>query len=64
MILFCGIVIDLCIHMCNVYFSKAPKQPSGAGSLNVVYSIRYGTDDGYYSTVSYYNYSHSEGDQL
>ena len=48
------------MHACT----QAPKRPSDTS--NIMYRIRYGTADNldYYSTTNYYNFSHSEGDQL
>lgn len=45
---------------------QAPKRPSGMLTSSIIYMIRYGTVENldYYSTVSYYNSSHSVGDQL
>ncbi len=49
-----------------VYF-QAPKRPSSVRTSDIAYAIKYyetGEERSYYPTSTYYNSSHSEGDQL
>ena len=52
--------------MISLVYLQAPKRPSSVLTSNIVYVIKYyeTAEEEYYSTASYYNSSHSEGDQL
>ena len=52
--------------MVSLVYLQAPKRPSSVLTSNIAYVIKYyeTAEEEYYSTASYYNSSHSEGDQL